>query len=929
VHTGAGFQARDSAAQLTDRHVECGVLDRLLDAVRASESRALVVHGEPGAGKTALLEYLAGQAADCRVARTAGVQSEMELAFAGLHQLCAPLLDHKEALPLPQREALRTTFGLRLGPAPDRFLVGLAVLGLLSEAAGQRPLICLVDDAQWLDRASAQVLAFVARRLVAESVGLVFGVRVPGEELAGLPELVVGGLREEDARALLDAVLTGPLNGRVRDQIVAETGGNPLAILELPRGLTPSELAGGFGLPGAFPLPRRIEESFRQRVDALPAETRLLLLLAAADPTSDPVLVWRAAGLLGIGAAATWPTTQAGLAEFGAGVRFRHPLVRSAAYRSASAQERQEVHRALAEATDPQADPDRRAWHRAQAAEGPDEEVAGELERSAGRAQARGGVAAAAAFLDRAAMLTPDPARRAGRAVNAAQAKAQAGAFGAALDLLARAEAGPLTEFQHARADLVRAQLTFATSGGSAAAPLLLKAAQRLAPIDASLARATYMDALIAAFFAGRLASPGGSLLDVALAAGTAPTPAHPPRAPDLLLDGLAVRFNRGYAAGVPILRRAVQAFRSGMPADPGLRWLSLACGAAFHIWDDEGWVMLSDRYVQLARETGALSELPVALPQRVYALLFAGELTAAASAAEEMQPVVEATGSNIAPYGALALAAFRGREAEVSALTEATLRDGSARGEGFAISAVGWVGAVLNNGLGRYTEALTAARRASENHPELGQSNWAMVELIEAAVRSGMTETATGACRRLAEMTSASGTDWGLGIQARSQALLSEGESAEQLYREAIDRLGRTRIRAELARAHLLYGEWLRRQRRRIDARQQLRTAHGMLDAMGMAAFAARARRELQATGQTPARKRAIATTPDLTSQEAQIARLAREGFSNPEIATRLFLSPRTVQYHLGKVFTKLDISSRSQLRRIPPSDLDAAPLG
>jgi hypothetical protein len=598
---GAGFQARDGAAQLTDRHVECGVLDRLLDAVRASESRALVVHGEPGVGKTALLEYLAGRAADCRVARTAGVQSEMELAFAGLHQLCAPLLDHKQALPLPQREALRTTFGLRLGPAPDRFLVGLAVLGLLSEAAGQRPLICLVDDAQWLDRASAQVLAFVARRLVAESVGLVFGVRVPGEELAGLPELVVGGLREDDARALLDAVLTGPLNGRVRDQIVAETGGNPLAILELPRGLTPSELAGGFGLPGAFPLPRRIEESFRQRVDALPAETRLLLLLAAADPTSDPVLVWRAAGLLGIGAAATWPTTQAGLAEFGAGVRFRHPLVRSAAYRSASAQERQEVHRALAEATDPQADPDRRAWHRAQAAEGPDEQVAGELERSAGRAQARGGVAAAAAFLDRAAMLTPDPARRAGRAVNAAQAKAQAGAFDAALDLLARAEAGPLTEFQHARADLVRAQLTFATSGGSAAAPLLLKAAQRLAPIDASMARATYMDALITAFFAGRLASPGGSLLDVALAAGTAPAPPHPPRAPDLLLDGLAARFNRGYAAGVPILRRAVQAFRSGMPADPGLRWLSLACGAAFHIWDDEGWVMLSDRYVQLA----------------------------------------------------------------------------------------------------------------------------------------------------------------------------------------------------------------------------------------------------------------------------------------------------------------------------------------
>jgi DNA-binding CsgD family transcriptional regulator len=925
----AGFQARAGAAQLTDRSAECGVLDRLLDAVRASESRALVVHGEPGAGKTALLEYLAGQAADCRVARTVGIQSEMELAFAGLHQLCAPLLDRLDGLPAPQRDALRITFGLRLGPAPDRLLVGLAVLSLLSEAAGNRTLICLVDDAQWLDHASAQVLAFVARRLVAESVGLVFGARVPGEQLAGLPELVIGGLRKEDARALLDSVLTGPLNERVRDQIVAETGGNPLAILELPRGLTPSELAGGFGLPGALPMPASIEESFRRRVDALPAETRRLLQLAAADPTGDPVLVWRAAGLLGIGAAAARLTTQAGLAEFGAGVRFRHPLVRSAAYRSASAQERKEVHHALAEATDPQADPDRRAWHRAQAAEGPDDDIASELERSAGRAQARGGVAAAAAFLEHAAILTTDPAARAGRALAAAQAKVQAGAFGAALDLLARAEAGPLNELQRALADLVRAQLAmFGASRGSDASPLLLKAAKRLEPIDVGLARATYLDALVAADFASRLASPGGSLPEVARAAAAAPPPPHPPRAPDLLLDGLAAAFYEGYAAGVPILRRALQAFGSDMPAGPELRWLSMAVGAAFHIWDDEGFDMLSDRYVQRAREVGALSELPLALFARLYALLFAGELTAAASAAEEMRAALEATGTNLAPYGALGLAAFRGREAEASTLVEATLRDAPRRGEGLAISAAEWASAVLNNGLGHYTEALTAAQRSSGNYPELGFSNWALVELIEAAVRSGMTETATPAYRRLAEMTAASGTDWGLGIQARSQALLSEGESAERLYREAIARLGRTRIRAELGRAHLLYGEWLRRQRRRSDARQQLRTAHGMLDAMGMAAFAARARRELQATGQTPARKRAIATTLDLTSQEAQIARLAREGFSNPEIGTRLFLSPRTVQYHLGKVFTKLDISSRGQLRRIPPSDLDAAPL-
>jgi DNA-binding CsgD family transcriptional regulator len=928
VQVPAGFPARDGASELMNRHAECEVLDRLLDAVRAGESRALVVRGEPGVGKTALLERLARRAAGCQVACVTGVESEMELAFAALHQLCAPLRDHLEALPAPQRDALRITFGLSAGTAPDRFLVALAVLSLLSEAAGERPLICLVDDAQWLDRASAQALAFVARRLGAESVGLVFGTRAPGADLAGLPGLVVEGLREADARALLDSVQTGPLNERVREQIVAQTGGNPLALLELPRGLTAAELAGGFGLPGALSLPASIEESFRRRVEALPAEPRRLLLLAAADPTGDPVLVWRAAEQLGVGAAAAGPIARAGLAEFAAWVRFRHPLARSAAYLSASDRARQEVHQALAEATDPKLDPDRRAWHRAHAAQGPDENIAAELERSAGRAQARGGLAAAAAFLERATVLTTDPALRAGRAVNAAQAKVQAGAFGVALDLLARAEAGPLTEFQHACVDLVRAQVTlFGTSGVGDAAPLLLKAAKRLEPIDVDLARATYLDAVVAADFGSRLASPAGSLPEVARAAAAAPPPPHPLRAPDLLLDGLAAAFHQGYAAGVPILRRALQAFRTNMPADPELRWLSLAAGAAFHIWDDEGFDMLSDRYVQLAREAGAFSELPLALMTRLYALLFAGELTAAASAGQEMRAAVEAIGSSLAPYGALGLAAMRGSAPEASRLIKAVLRDASARGEGLAISAAEWASAVLNNGLGRYQEAMAAAQRASEDPAELGFSNWAVAELIEAAARSGMTETAADAYWRLAEMTGASGTDWGLGVQARSHALLSEGEDAERLYREAIVRLGRTRIRVDLARAHLLYGEWLRRERRRTEARDQLRTAAQMLEAMGVEAFAARARRELQAGGES-ARKRTVATVLELTAQEAQVARLAREGLSNPEIGGRLFLSPRTVQYHLGKVFTKLDISSRSQLRRITPGDLDAAPL-
>jgi DNA-binding CsgD family transcriptional regulator len=920
------FSQRRLRVELLGRRAECDVLDQLLEAVRAGESRALVVHGEAGVGKTALLEYLAGKASGCQVARAAGVQSEMELAFAGLHQLCAPMLDRLQALPAPQEAALRTTFGLRLGSASDRFLVGLAVLGLLAEVAADRPLLCLVDDAQWLDRASAQVLAFVARRLGAESVGLVFGARVVAEELAGLPELVARGLREHDARALLDSVLIGPLDAQVRDQIVAETRGNPLALLELPRGLTPAELAGGFGLPGAVALPDAIEESFRRRIAALPAKTRRLLLLAAADPTGDPALVWQAARQLGIGAAAARPAAEAGLAEFAAGVRFRHPLIRSAAYRSASDRERQQVHCALAEATDPQADPDRRAWHKAQGAGRPDEDIALELERSAGRAQARGGLAATAAFLAHATALTPDPAVRARRALDAAQAKSQAGAFTAALELLATAEAGPLSEFQHARVDVVRAQATFGTSRGSGARPLL-QAAKRLESIDAGFARSTYMDALVAAVYAGRLASPGGSLRDVARAASAAPPPPHKARTPDLLLDGLAAVFDKGYTDGAAILRRALVAFRDDMPTDPKLRWLTLAFVAALHIWDDEGCAMISGRYVQLAREAGALSELPSALTGRSYVLLFAGEMGAAAAAVEEMKAAVEATGSTVAPYGALGLAVFSGRKTEASALIQATLRDGPRRHEGLAVSAAEWASAVLDNSLGHYREALTAAQRATESHSELGHANWALAELVEAAARSGMTRAAADAYHRLAQMTGASSTYWGLGVQARSRALLSEGEEAERLYREAIDHLGRTRIRVELARAHLLYGEWLRRERRRSDAREQLRAAHGMLDAMGMAGFAERARRELRATGET-ARKRTFTTRLELTAQEAQIARLAREGLSNPEIATRLFLSPRTVQYHLGKVFTKLGITSRSQLRLILPARPDTVTL-
>ena len=902
-----------TATRLTDRDGERDVLDRLVDAVRAGESRVLVIRGDPGVGKTVLLDYLAERAGGCRVARAAGVHSEMELAFAGLHQLCAPMLDYLDRIPVPQRDALRTALGLAAGPPPDRFLVGLAVLSLLSEVAGDQPLICLIDDEHWLDQASEQTLGFVARRLAADPVALVFSARDPGAELAGQPELVVEGLRADHARALLDSALAGPLDARVRDLIVSETRGNPLALLELPRGLTPAELAGGFGLP-ATQLTSRIEASFGRQLDALPAQTRRLLQLAAADPSGDRSLLWRAAGRLDLGFQAGVPAMEAGLVEFDGRVRFRHPLARSAAYRSASRAERQQLHAALAAVTDSQLDPDRRAWHLAQAVPDKDEEVAAELERSAGRAQARGGVAAAAAFLERAALLTGNPARRAGRALAAAQAKVHAGAAGAARDLLAMAEAGPLSDLEQARLELVRARLVSATSRGGDAPLLLLRAAQRLEGIDISLARATYLDAVAAAIYAGRLASPGGSTMEVARVAAAAPPPPDRPRPPDLLLDGLTALFTRGYTAALPLLRQAVAAAEESTPADEEPHWLWLACVMASHVWDDERWELLSRRYIQLVRQLGALSELPLALDRRIRPLLFAGELTAAAALLDETRTVEDATGNPPWHYGALSLAAFRGNQATAAALIGSIMRDVTQRGEGYGIACAEWANAVLSNGLGLPRDAVVAAERAAEYHGDLGFYRWALVELVEAAVHSGMTETAADAYRRLTETTSPAGTDWALGLAARSRALLSDGAQAEDGYREAISRLDRPQIRVELARAHLLYGEWLRRENRRADARSQLRTAYEMLDAMGLAAFAERARRELAATGET-VRARTVGTVTALTAQEAYIARLARDGRTNAEIGAQLFLSVRTVEWHLRKIFIKLGIGSRREL--------------
>ena len=905
-------------SRLYGRRAECQALDRLLADVRAGQSRVLIIHGEAGAGKTVLLDYLAERSSGsgCRVARMVGVQSETELAFAGLHQLCAPMLRRAERLPEPQRDALRTASGLAAGPPPDGFLVGLAVLSLLAGAAGERPLICVIDDEQWLDRTSVQTLGFAARRLAADPVGLVFAARKPSAELAGLPELHVGGLQDDDARALLASALAGPLDARVSDLIVAETRGNPLALLELPRGLSPAELAGGFGLPGAAPLAGRIQDSFARQLGALPDQTRRLVQLAAADPSGDRQLLWRAAGRLGIPIPAAAPAVEAGLVEFGTRVRFRHPLARSAAYRSASYHDKRAVHDALAEVTDPIADPDRRAWHRAQAVAGPDEGIAAELERSAGRAQARGGLAAAAAFLERSVLLTADPARHAERALAAAQANMQAGAFGKARDLLAEAEdqgSGPLDEFASARVDLLRGQIAFASGLGSDAPSLLLKAAKRLEPLDVGLAREAYLSAWMAALFAGRLAA-GGDLLDVCRAARALPPPAEP-RAVDLVLAGLALIVTDGPAAAAPALRTAVSAVADAdITAAEILRWGWLAQVAASALWDDDAWRALLVRQVRLAREAGALDQLPVMLDALGTAVAASGDFAAASALIVEADVICEMTGARAAPFTAMMLAALGGRQAEAAPLIEATIAEAEAGGQGIAVAYAHWAAAILHNGLGRYEEALTAACQASEDTSALHISMWALPELVEAAARAGQAGLAHDALKQLAEITQSCGNDSALGIEARCRALLSHDADADDLYREAIGRLGRTELRPELARAHLLYGEWLRREGRRVHAREQLRTAHDMLAATGMAAFAERARRELIATGET-VRKRGVETVITLTAQEALIARLARDGRTNLEIGAQLFLSGRTVEWHLRKIFTKLGISSRREL--------------
>jgi len=899
---------------LLGRAREREALDRLLDGV-VEERRGgvLVVHGEPGVGKTALLEYTVAAARRFRIARTSGVEAEMELPFAAVQQLCSPFFELRERLPDPQQHGLDVAFGLSTGPAPNPFLVGLAILGLLAEAAEEQPLVCLVDDGQWLDSASARTLAFVARRLLAEKIALVFATRDLGEALAGLPDLQVGPLSRRDARALLESVLPARLDERVEERIVAETRGNPLALLELPRGLSPTQLAGGFGLPTTAPLSAGIEDRYTRRLAKLPSDARRLLLVAAADPVGDPSLVWRAAEPLGIPESAAHTVESEHLLALSPRVVFRHPLVRSAVYGSADLTERREVHRALADVTDPEVDPDRRAWHRAQAASTPDEDVAAELERSAGRARARGGLAAVAAFLERAAALTPGSAQRAQRRLAAAGAKRDAGDLEGALELLVDIDAGASDELTPARVELLRGQIALEQRRGGEAGRLLLSAARRLERLDPELARETYLEAL-----AGAMSSDVevvGGAPAVAAAARAAPPGSVPPRAVDVLLDAFAIRLTDGYPAAAPTLARALELLlATEVPDEDVSRWLSVSSTrngdiVAHEMWDDEASHRLAARQVQVARDAGALVHLQFALSFLARSHMLAGDLSAAALTIGEARSIAEATGNPPLVNAPMILAAWRGDESHALELIEATSEEAASR----RWTSNSYARSVLYNGLGRHEEARDAARDAFQPDP-IGYGVYLVPELAEAASRTADRALLESALEWLSERTRVLRSGWASGIEARVRALLSDGEVADSLYLQSIDYLTGTRVRVELARTHLVYGEWLRRERRRRDAREHLRTALEAFTGMGVEAFARRAERELLATGER-ARKRTVDTLDQLTPQESQIARLAADGHTNREIAAQLFISASTVEYHLRKVFRKVGVKSRTQL--------------
>ena len=903
-------------APLRGRRDELAELEALVRRARVGHSGALVVCGEAGVGKTALLDHVIAEAGTTvRTERIVASQSEMELAYAGLQQLCGNMMGSAARLPAPQQEAIEAAFGLRSAAAPSPFLVGLALLGLLTEAAEDRGLLCVVDDAQWLDQASARALAFAARRLDAEGVALVLVMRRPDEVFAGLAHLVVEGLSHEDAREILRLAVPGGLDQRVRDQLIAEARGNPLALRELPRALNPAQIASGLTLSSTLPLENRIEQSLVVQLASLPAPARLLLLLAAAEPTGDPGLLWRASAVLGLGPDAFDAAKDAEALVVGTRVGFRHPLVRSAVYRAASPADRRRVHAALADVTSAEHDPDRRAWHRASATLHPDEEVAADLERSAARARTRGGPAAAGAFLERAAELTPSPFHRGQRLIEAAEAKHDAGAPGAALRLLESARALPLTTLQEALVARLHARAGYALRRDRSGVQQLLAAAQGLEELAPVLARDTYIEVLAAATYGGRLgdAEQVTAVANAILAA--TPAAEESDRAGDLILRGQALLAAEGQEAAIATLRRAQRAYLEQAPDFLELHWMWFASRAAQDLWDPAGLRALADRQVELARAEGVVTVLPIALSLLLLVQMIDGDLDAAEASCDEIDAIKEATGNPLPRYGRLLLASYRGQADDVERWAERIRADGQARGEGYALSAANFSQAVLYNGLGRFAEAVACGRRELPYTHELNLAMRTLVELVEAAAHTGEYELAETALRQLAGVTRPVGTSYALAVLGMAEAQLREGEEAENLYRDAIKRFEHERIPIWVGRCRLLYGEALNRQGRHADAREQLRAAHEVLTACGLNGFAQRAADELRASGE-PLRVRERGSEAQLTEQELNVARLAREGLTNREIGARLFISAHTVEYHLRKVFAKLGIKRRTELK-------------